>query len=534
MRRFVETLDRQNIEMFVTEEDSKLTRARSAAGGEAKNVVLPKGTVIVPLDQPLRALIEVILEFDIRMPTKFLEYEREELLRNKGSKLYEVTAWSLPLGYNLECYFSEKLPKVGMASTADVTNAQKQPRGLVGDASNFGYVIDIVDDGSYLLLARLFERDCKVWSAKKPFEVDGHSYPRGSLLIKRSGNPELDETELAALARGAGVDVHRVGTALATTGVDLGGGQFALLQTPRIGVVGGSTISTTGFGSLWHLIDNRLQYGMSTLDVSSVVWTDLRKYNVIVLPAAWGGAGVYKRALGESGIKKLKSWVEQGGTLVAMGAATEFLADSSVALSSVRPRRQVLSQLDEYDRALEQVKAALTPEVDSLALWEGPQDESSKKDADKKSDDKDKAATKGKRPKDKKALKEADEMARRFSPHGAILAVDLDDTHWLAFGARSPMPVMVYSSYAFLAKSNVKVAGRYAAPEKIRLSGLLWPEARCRWSETVYATSERRGNGQVVLFAGYPDFRGYFHGSERLLLNALFLGPGFGTNQVFY
>jgi hypothetical protein len=93
---------------------------------------------------------------------------------------------------------------------------------------------------------------------------------------------------------------------------------------------------------------------------------------------------------------------------------------------------------------------------------------------------------------------------------------------------------MVYTSYAFLAKSNVRVAGRFAAPDKIRLSGLLWPEARRRWSETVYATSERRGDGQVVLFAGYPDFRGYFHGSERLLLNAMFLGPGFGTNQVFY
>jgi hypothetical protein len=31
------------------------------------------------------------------------------------------------------------------------------------------------------------------------------------------------------------------------------------------------------------------------------------------------------------------------------------------------------------------------------------------------------------------------------------------------------------------------------------------------------------------VFAAIPNFRGYYHGAERMLLNALFLGPGFGT-----
>ena len=57
-------------------------------------------------------------------------------------------------------------------------------------------------------------------------------------------------------------------------------------------------------------------------------------------------------------------------------------------------------------------------------------------------------------------------------------------------------------------------------------------EARRRWSETAYATRESAGRGQVILFAGYPNFRAYFHGGQRMLQNAIFLGPGFGTSTA--
>ena len=61
------------------------------------------------------------------------------------------------------------------------------------------------------------------------------------------------------------------------------------------------------------------------------------------------------------------------------------------------------------------------------------------------------------------------------------------------------------------------------------LSGLLWPEAENRLAETPWATREAVGRGQIILFATQPNFRGYFHDSERLLLNSVFFGPGMGT-----
>ncbi len=516
LESLIETLRGQSVEVSAATEPFTLRRAQSSLGQTMSDVKMPAGTCIVPLEQPLRPLVQTVLSFDIRLPTKFLEVERREILEKNDTKLYENTAWSLPLAYDLECYFTEELPQV---DTADPS--QEFKGGLTNRSPKFGYVIDITDDRSYSVLARLFEKGSEVWCAREPFEVEGRKFPRGSLLLKRSANPNLNIDELDEIAKTEGVEILGVNTALAAGGVDLGGGDFRLLEAPRIGLVAGAGISMSDYGPVWHLLDARLRYRTSTLDVAALGETDLRKYNVLVLPSTWGGPDLYQRMLGKGAIESLKNWIEAGGTLVAMGAGSAFATDTTVALSAVRERRQVLKKLSEYERALSYSKAAVTPVVDSVDVWEG-------KPAGEKKEEKKPAAP------DFEALKETDETARKLRPRGAILAVDTDEKHWLAFGVTSPLPVLVDTDFAYLAKSNVQIAGRFAPRERIRLSGLLWPEARERWSETAFVTREGRGSGQIILFADTPNFRGYFYGAERLLLNAIFLGPGFGTSQAFY
>ncbi|GIS71941.1 MAG: hypothetical protein CM1200mP10_15180 [Candidatus Neomarinimicrobiota bacterium] len=59
-----------------------------------------------------------------------------------------------------------------------------------------------------------------------------------------------------------------------------------------------------------------------------------------------------KRILDDSGISKIKDWVKDGGTLISYSNNAAFLADSSVNISSVRLRRQILDKLDSYDNDL--------------------------------------------------------------------------------------------------------------------------------------------------------------------------------------
>ena len=66
------------------------------------------------------------------------------------------------------------------------------------------------------------------------------------------------------------------------------------------------------------------------------------------------------------------------------------------------------------------------------------------------------------------------------------------------------MPVLFWGDYAFMSKHPVKTPVRLAGEETLRLSGLLWPEARQRLADTAYATVESVGRGQIILFRHGP------------------------------
>jgi len=80
-----------------------------------------------------------------------------------------------------------------------------------------------------------------------------------------------------------------------------------------------------------------------------------------------------------------------------------------------------------------------------------------------------------------------------------------------------------------MARSPASVSARFPDIDRMHLGGLLWPEAAARLARTAYATHEPVGRGQVILFNGAPAFRRWSTESERLLVNAILLGPGLGT-----
>ena len=514
MERLANTLLLQDIEV---EQSTRAFNIRGVVGRDGANhreITFPEGTLIIPLRQPNRKLIEAILTFDIRFSTDFLKTQRKSRLKYGKTKLYDATGWSLALAYDLDVYYSESLPAV---NTVPFTFSEKAG-GIIGKSPQMGYLFSGADDRAVVALARLMEKGVKVWCARESIKVEGQFFPRGSFLIRIEANRDIPEPVIENIARETGITFYGVDTGLVTEGPDLGGREFQLLARPRIALVGGSSVSTYGFGTTWHLLDSRINIPVSTLDVSTLSGTDLEKYNVLVLPGAGGGSLTYQRLLGDSGMDKLRDWIKDGGTLITMESATAFIADTSSGLSTVRQKRQVLKKIHEYTSDLHAVKEAESPEVDSMAVWEGQISEEKKELTLSNAD--------------LSHIEEADKLARKLSPQGVIVKVNLDSEHWLSYGCSDNVPILVNSSFAFLAKGDVEVVGRLADDRHIRLSGLLWPEARKRWSETVWTSREGLGKGQLILFASQPNYRAYFHGGERILLNALLLGPGFGSQQT--
>ena len=503
-----ETIKRQTIEVYTNKNDLKLPKAINSSGKTITRKNIPAGSLIIPLDQPLNTLIKNILSFDIRLDTKSMEKERKKLLKNQGSTLYDVTAWSLSHAYGTDSYYTEVMPKISLEPFRAISNKGK----VIGKNPKYGWAIKSDDDQFYHLLGRLLENKIKVWCAEEDFSVEGEYFSNGSIVIRNNSNKEMKISLLKELASEYGINIFAINTALATEGPDLGSSNFTMLIEPRIAIVSGPPTSTYSFGATWHLIDYKMKSRASLINAMSLAWQDLSKYNVLILP----NGGRMKKTLGDNGIKKLKDWINDGGTLISYSNSAAFLSDSSVSISSVRLRRQSLDKLDIYANDLSILEEAKNLSIDSVALWEGGDiyDTQEVKEIDKNID----------------KIKELDQLGRKFRPQGAILKVNMDEEHWLSVGCGNFIPVLYNTGNVFMAKKPVNVAGRLADEQNIRLGGLLWPEAKSRIAESAWVTQERHGKGQVILFATEPHFRGYFKASERVLLNAIYLGPGMGTS----
>jgi hypothetical protein len=569
--RLARTLTRLGIEVDRLRAPGAIAAARSPWADGAESVTLPSGALRVRLDQPTGLLARAVLEPHTPMPDSFLAEEREHLERQKGSRIYDTTAWSPLLASGLPWWWSSQLDRL---SWDPVTSAESPAGGVGQGPATYGWAWDGARDAAVVLAADLAAGGVKVRVGEKPFTLEGREFSRGSFLVRAEENAASAAETLRARAAARGVEVHPASTARITQGPDLGGEHWLLLEEPRIGILAGDTTSFTSVGFAWHLLDAELALRVSLLDASRVDSVELQRYNVVVIPD--GDSGGMRRALGDQGLDAVRTWVERGGTLVGVAAGAQLLADAEVKLSEVRRRGDVLEDhpapafgLGEDDvKALQRLQAlgldadgkptpragAYTEErwpaelripgagspvlgPGTWALLGAAGDVARKRGSllarpPGKDDGKGKEESGGDTDDDKDAAKRADERLRRFMPAGVILRVDLDPEHWLAFGAGDRVAVMVGTEDALIARDPVTTAGRYAAPSDLHLGGLLWPEAAGRLAQTAWLTREGKGRGQVILFAGDPCFRGTFWGTERLFLNAALLGTGVGTTRV--
>ena len=511
MKRFIESLTGQGIQVRRATAAFTVGKATDRYGKDEASVRFPVGSYLVSTAQPMGALAKAVLEFDPRLKLEFLEEERRELEKHGESRMYEVSAWSPALAYDLDAYYTTQA--VGVASEP-VDSVKLSAGGLHNADAEFAFIVPMVGEKTYRMLSRLFAEDVIIRASKKPFKIEGRDFEAGSLVLRVRGNNDRLAEILGRLATEVGIDVYGVSTGFSESGSKLGADTFVLLSMPKIAILAGDGIDYSSFGELWCVLDQELHIPHSLISLQSVGWNaDLSKYNVLIVPSSWGPIG---GRLGEGGHNKIQDFVEDGGTLICIREAAAWAADTSVALSQARIRRQSLDKLEDFALGLKREQQMEAPVVDTMALWHPdkvpPQEPEEKSPAPGLEDAKDR-----------------DAWARKFTPQGAILKVLLDTEDWLAFGMGKDVPALVWSDYCILSKAPVHTVGRFADVDDLRMSGLLWPEARERIANSAYVTRESRGKGQIIMFAVDPDIRAYFYGTRQLFVNAVLYGPGLGS-----
>ena len=522
-KRLVELLERQGIEIGFAQEPFDAKNTVDMWGNKLTSREFPKGTLVARLMQPHRRMLQALCEFDPHLRDSVLVKERKELENRRETLLYDVSTWNLPMSFGLESYWAESIPDIQLRSRSPGSGSGVPQ---LNQKSGYGYLIDFGSSCSYPVLVRLLDEECHPRIATKPFQTKTREYEAGAILLRSHENPDSLFEILQQITFDFGISVRAVNSALTQDGPDLGSAKFELLAAPRLAIASQWPIRSTSFGSIWYLLDYHLRLQTSPINIQRISRIDLRKYNVLILPDSADIARVFD----EKATRKIRRWVEAGGTLVAVGGSAAFAASTETELSSVRLRRDVLDKLDEYQEAVERERNARNIKIDPNNIWGPgpvPQDtarpEAAKEDVGQSHESKSKP--------DVDKLKRDDEWYRIFSPTGTFLTGTVNPEHWLGFGLRERLPVLFWGHYAFLSKHPVEAVVRFTDKNDLRLSGLLGPEARERLALAAYATVESAGNGQVILFATDPTYRMWLPGLQRLFLNAVLLGPGMGVSQ---
>jgi hypothetical protein len=374
----------------------------------------------------------------------------------------------------------------------------------------------------------LLERSVPVCVATRAFRHEGVDHAAGTLVVLGRRAPGLAKA-LEGLSAELRSELLTTRSGATESGPNLGSETIVPLIEPKIALVGGEAVSSASFGQIAFLLEQRYGIPYTPLRSMTLPDADLTDYNVLVLPD--GGAGAYRRAL-EPMKDELSAWVRAGGVLVAIGGAAELFADESFGFTSVRlvPAEDPAPEDEPADDAGAQgpglaedaepgpdgasnPAATAQPEAGAAAGADAAADAEAGEPAE---------ATARTRP----GAGRARRPSWPVETPGALLLAEPDLRHFLCFGLPARLPVLYFSARALAADPGRRDPVRLSGDAKrLRLSGHLWPEAAEKLKDSSYVVDAAMGGGRVVLFAEDPSFRVLLWDLERILLNALLLGP---------
>jgi len=456
------------------------------SSGDAQPHRFAAGTYAVSTAQPLGNLVAALLETDSPMNQAFLDRQRQRLERNLDAEFYDITAWSLPLAYNLRTW-------VAAGDVAgDVTGNSKPlaepPAGIRGEHGasepDLGWLVPPQGVAGYRLAAALQRRHLQYRLALGAFTAAGASYPAGTLFIPRRANPEGARDTLQELLRESSLTAQGLASSYDVEGISLGSRDMPAVRPVRVGLVSGEGVDATSFGFLWYLLDRQIGVDYDRIDLAQLRQIPLGDFDVLVFPS-----GSYDDRIGDKVKEALDGWIKAGGELVAVGDAVTWLQDK---------------------------------ELTSIKRWTPP-----KKGKDDKEDEASEDPESVESPVEK-------QLAQRaiFTP-GAVLATRMQPQHPLTAGLAAAPDVLYEGSNVLKATGDPRQDVLVAADESPVVAGFAWPEAERRLAGSLLVGTESRGRGSVVLFAQDPAYRLFWRATAPIFLNAVLFGPSVGLGGKF-
>ncbi|GAB2778491.1 M14 family metallopeptidase [Actinomadura fibrosa] len=331
------------------------------------------------------------------------------------------------------------------------------------EMSQYAYLMQWYQYEAPKALNQILEKGIRAKVAMQPFTAGGKKYDYGTILIPVQ-NQKLKKDELhdflSEVSTDAHISIDGVSTG-STTGIDLGSNEFRALEPQKVALLVGEGITPYDAGEIWHLFDQRYNMKITKLDITNFSRTDLDRYTDIILPNSWGSA------LDEKDADKLKEWVRGGGTLIGFKNAAKWFdkndfMDLEFSESEVPAKNVTFEQKDDFRGA----------QVIGGAIFEAKQDRS----------------------------------------------------HPVNFGYADDNIALFRDTTIFVKADSTSYKNPIKYTEKPLLSGYISEENLELMPGTVPFKQNSMGRGEVILFTDNTNFRAFWYGTNKLLMNAVFFG----------
>ncbi len=482
-----ELLRRHRIEVHLLSRDMTLG-AYSFKAGKAW---------VVANEQPQYRLLHTLFEQRVDFP---------------DNTFYDVSTWTLPLAFDMP--YAAVPAGFDVQSMIDETSSEpsfpsvKPELPIGGDDTTlpYAYAFSWRDFYAPRALGRLLRNNLHPNVATRSFTVEGPdgdlTFEAGAIVLPTARlalEPRKLHQLLARIARQDGVRIHPIKSGQVSHGVDLGSPSMWVLEAPRIGLVVGRHVDTYAAGEIWHLLDQRFELPVTLLEIEDL--PALKRYNQLIMVD-----GDYD-TLSERDSRAIATWVKRGGTLITIRRGASWAEDNVLVATAEDSEKQRGSQPDIESRA-----GTLRAEPPPISA---SPDETGASDVE---------------PVERLPYGDAEKRRAEQLISGTIFAVDLDLTHPLAYGYGDRQLPVFRNHRVLLRPSNDPYATVAAYLSSPLLSGFVSDDNLARLRQAPAVIAERHGKGVVIRIADDPNFRAYWYGTNRLMLNAIFFGPELNGN----
>lgn len=360
--------------------------------------------------------------------------------------------------------FNVDYAELGSLSNAGPEITEFTPlSGSVSAKSNYAYLFEWNEYYTPKALNAILEKGLRAKVAKSPFSLEGKKYDYGTIMVPVQ-NQDLDATELHHFLTGIAMDskihITSVSTGL-TQGIDLGSNDFDPVKKQKVALLVGNGIRSYDAGEIWHLFDTRHNISLTKIDMAYFGSVDLSEYTDLIVPST------NKSVQSKKNADKLKKWVKEGGTLIGYRNAVEWFNKSELMKLKFKKDTLVAKNVA-FDKKGDFLGAQVTG--------------------------------------------------------GAIFQTQLDRSHPINFGYKNNSLPMFRNSNIYIEADKNSYNNPIQYTTSPLLSGYISEENQELIKNTVPFQVRRVGKGKVIAFTDNTQFRGYWYGTNKLLLNAIFFG----------